>query len=200
MYVNLVIITDNLFLKGVNRKVQKNSSSSEFNRDPGEHVEHGLLKVLNRLRVTIERDALVKETIYHLQESLKVDRVVLYYFYDEWHGQVTCEALSSDVYSILGSTGPDECFNAEYAELYLAGRTRAITDIETEAITPCHRDFLRSLQVRANLVVPVLVPKGLWGLLVAHNCQSPRNWQESDFEAMQQSVNILATAPCILNS
>jgi GAF domain-containing protein len=187
-------------VKGVNRKVQKDSSSSEFNYNSSEHIERGLLQVLNRLRVSIERDALVKTTIHNLQKSLKVNRVALYYFYDEWHGQVTCEALSSEVYSILGSTGPDECFNSEYAELYLAGRKRAISDIETEAITPCHRDFLRSLQVRANLVVPVLVPKGLWGLLVAHHCQAPRDWQESDFEAMQQSVNILANAPCILNS
>jgi GAF domain-containing protein len=125
---------------------------------------------------------------------------VLYYFYSQWHGQVTFEALSSEEFSILGSSGPDECFNDEYAALYLAGRTRAIADVESEPINPCHRDFLRTLQVRANLVVPVLVPKGLWGLLVAHHCQAPHTWTELDIQQMQSGAQTLATSPYILES
>ncbi len=84
--------------------------------------------------------------------------------------------------------------------MYLAGRVRAIPDIESEAIATCHRDFLRQLQVRANLVVPVLTPKGLWGLLVAHHCQAPRQWLSSDIELMQTEAQVLAAAPCIRES
>ncbi len=172
--------------------------SSEFDQKNSRSPERGLQTVLFRLRKTIERDTLVKQTVDELQESLQVDRIVLYYFYEQWHGQVTFEALSSEEFSILGSTGPDQCFNDEYAALYLAGRVRAIADIETEEITSCHRDFLRNLRVRANLVVPVLIPAGLWGLLVAHHCRSPRIWSELNINQMQQAANTLATAPCIL--
>lgn len=169
---------------------------SEFNR----HVEQGLRGVLKRLVKTMQRDALIRQTTNQLRESLGVDRVVLYYFYWQWQGQVTFESLSSEEFSIFGSTGPDDCFNDEYAALYLAGRVRAIADIELEEIQPCHRDFLRSIQVRANLVVPVLIPRGLWGLLVAHQCQSPHNWSQSDQELMQTVAQTLATAPYILES
>ncbi|ABA22812.1 possible Sensor with GAF domain [Trichormus variabilis ATCC 29413] len=175
-------------------------SHAEFDPSSNQPTEQGLQRVLQRLVQTMQRDALVRQTTNRLRESLQIDRVVLYYFYWQWHGQVTFEALSSEEFSILGSTGADECFNDEYAELYLAGRTKAIADIESASITPCHRDFLRTLQVRANLVVPVLVPKGLWGLLVAHHCQGTRFWTESDIELMQTGAKTLATSPYILES
>jgi GAF domain-containing protein len=161
-------------------------------------ADPGLRRTMLRLAQSLERDAMVEQVTTDLQHQLQVDRVVLYYFYRQWEGQVTFEALSDPRYSIFGSTGPDECFNDEYAALYLAGRVRAIADIEAEPIADCHRDFLRDLQVRANLVVPVLIPQGLWGLLVAHHCQSVRPWSEADIASMQAGAEQLATAPAIL--
>ncbi|WP_442948706.1 GAF domain-containing protein [Nostoc sp.] len=55
----------------------------------------------------------------------------------------------------------------------MAGRVKAIADIELKSIEPCHQDFLCNLQVRANLVVPILILRELWGLLAAHHCQGP---------------------------
>ena len=162
--------------------------------------DQNLLRVANRLAATLARDTVVQETTDKLRNSLQVDRVVLYYFYREWEGRVTFESLSSSEFSIFGSTGPDECFNGDYAAMYEAGRVRAIADIETEPIQACHRDFLRNMQVRANLVVPVLNHGRLWGLLVAHHCQDTRAWSTSDIEAMQQGAQTLATAAAIRDS
>ncbi|MEH1781686.1 GAF domain-containing protein [Nostoc sp.] len=172
---------------------------SEFNHSR-DRREQGLQKLLDRLVKTMQRDELVRQTTNQLRESLQVDRVVLYYFYGQWQGQVTFESLSSKEFSILGSTGPDGCFNDEYAALYLAGRVKAIADIELEPIESCHRDFLRNMQVRANLVVPILIPRGLWGLLAAHHCQGSHSWSPSDIEMMQTGAQTLATAPYILES
>lgn len=178
--------------------------SSHFNRvfnfDLTRHPDPGLGKVLNHLARTIERDDLVQQTTTDLRQSLQVDRVVLYYFYREWKGRVTFESLSSSQFSIFGLTGPDECFNGDYATLYLEGRVRAIADIEVEPIQECHRDFLRAIQVRANLVVPILISRGLWGLFVAHHCQTARNWSASDIEQMQTGAQTLANSPAIRNS
>jgi GAF domain-containing protein len=170
---------------------ERSYSHSWSDTDPG--LRHTMI----RLAQSLERDAMVEQVTTDVQYQLQVDRVVLYYFYRQWEGQVTFEALSDPRYSIFGSTGPDECFNDEYAALYLAGRVRAIADIEAEPIADCHRDFLRKLQVRANLVVPVLIPQGLWGLLVAHHCQSVRPWSAADIALMQAGAEQLAMAPAI---
>ena len=88
----------------------------------------------------------------------------------------------------------------EYAALYEAGRVRAIADIETEPIQQCHRQFLRSMKVRANLSVPILTKKGLWGLLIAHQCSGPRTWLRSDIEFMQKQAQNMAMSPTIQDS
>ncbi|MCU0545058.1 MAG: GAF domain-containing protein [Oscillatoriaceae cyanobacterium Prado104] len=156
-----------------------------------------LQRIVNRLTDTLKRDALVEKSLGEIQEVLQSDRAVLYYFYRQWQGRVTYEMLSSIELSILGSTGPDECFNSEYAALYETGRVRAIADIEVEPIHQCHRDFLRDMKVRANLSVPILTAKGLWGLLIAHQCSGPRNWARSDIEFMQQQAQNIALSPAI---
>lgn len=165
-----------------------------------QHIEKGLHTLLDRLTKKINRDNLIRKTVNQIREALQVDRVVIYYFYEQWHGQVTFESLSSKKLSILGSKGADNCFNDEYATLYLDGRIRAIADIELEPIHPCHRDFLSSLQVRANLVVPIVISRGLWGLLVAHHCHNARVWSKTDIEIMQKGAQTLATNSKILES
>ena len=175
--------------------------STQF--DPDIHIKRrdsevdAITPILQRLSQTMQRDKLVQNTTDDLRTFMQVDRVVIYYFYSQWEGQVTFESLSSGEFSIYGSTGPDQCFTDEYAELYLAGRIRAIDDIETADIESCHRDFLKHLRVRANLVVPILTEKGLWGLLAAHHCQGPHQWSAADIERMQVGAMVLASSSSI---
>jgi len=159
-----------------------------------------LQKIANGLTVRLKRDVLIEKSLSEIREVLQSDRAVLYHFYRKWHGQVTYETLSAIELSILGSTGADECFNDEYAALYEAGRVRAIADIELEPIHECHREFLRGMKVRANLVVPILTKKGLWGLLVAHQCSEPRTWVRSDIEFMQKQAQNMAMSSTIQDS
>lgn len=177
--------------------VDRNRESNVLSDDQAKVVDAGLSRVADRLARSLTRDAAVQTALAQLRTKLAVDRLALYYFYRHWKGQVTCEALSHEKFSILGSTGADDCFNHEYAALYLQGRIRAIPDVETEPLQDCHRAFLQTIQVKANLVVPILTGKGLWGLLVAHHCHAPRSWQESDIEAMRSASTMLAQVPAI---
>jgi GAF domain-containing protein len=166
-------------------------------KHPSVSENQSLQRILDRVAHTLQRDAAVQDITLHLQEHLQADRVVLYYFFRQWKGQVVCEALSDPKLTILGSTGADDCFNGEYAALYEGGRVRAIANIYTEPIQDCHRDFLQSIQVHANLAVPILVPKGLWGLLVAHHCNGPHNWLSAEIEQMRKGAKALANTPSI---
>jgi GAF domain-containing protein len=160
-------------------------------------VNRDLSSVLSRITNKLQQDQIVSDALHRLREQLDVDRVALYYFYKQWKGQVTFEAISEKKYSIIGSTGADDCFNLEYAGLYLAGRIHTIDDIEKATISACHQDFLRGLQVRSNLVAPVLTHGKLWGLLVGHHCQAVRAWKISDIDLIRQYSHDLAFAPSI---
>ncbi len=172
-------------------------SDESFELPPHPEPRPDLKGVLDRLVNSIERDDLVQNVVHGLRLSLEIDRVTLYYFYRRWQGQVTFEDLSHPSYSIFGMTGADDCFNDEYAALYEAGRYRAINNIEEESIHDCHRDFLRNIQVKSNLVVPVLTAQGLWGLLAAHHCQTVRHWSEVDISTMLAGATRLATSSTI---
>lgn len=159
--------------------------------------------LLQRLTTHLEQDVFIQQQTDHVRRSLQCDRVVIYYFYYEWKGQVTFESLSQPIYSIYGSTGADDCFNDDYAQRYLEGRYSYISDLDTAPIHPCHRDFLTSIQVKASLVVPILPErpdhKRLWGLLAAHHCTEPRWWSTSDMETMQAAAQELAQRSSIQN-
>jgi len=162
--------------------------------------KRGLNEVLNRITNKLQQDSVVSDTLHDIRNHLNVDRVVLYYFYTQWKGQVTFESVNDNKYSIICSTGPDECFNLEYAKLYLAGRIKAMDNIDTAVISDCHRDFLRGLQVQSNLVAPVLSGGNLWGLLVAHHCQNVRPWHSTDIDSIRQYSIDLGASPSINGS
>ncbi|MEB3883776.1 GAF domain-containing protein [Lyngbya sp. CCY1209] len=161
------------------------------------NCDRTLQSFVDRLKRVEDRDNLVQTTLNRLRKTLGCDRIVLYYFYRRWEGQVTFESLRYIDLSIYGSTGADDCFNDTYAQLYLQGRIRAISDIETADIDPCHREFLSSLKVRANLAVPVLTDRGLWGLLIAHHCRDTHAWTEAEIEEMKRAAETVSNAPAI---
>ncbi len=158
----------------------------------------GLQRMVQRLSQKLSQDELVYHVIEQLRQELQSDRVVLYYFYRRWRGQVTFESLSDASLSIVGMTGADDCFNQDYAQMYLEGRVKATADVDAANLRDCHLEFLHSIQVKANLVVPVLTkPNTLWGLLVAHQCRGPRVWTEAEMIQMQAGATQLALSPNI---
>ena len=61
-------------------------------------------------------------------------------------------------------------------------------------MSECHIQMLENLQVRANLVVPITIDSHLFGLLMAHQCQAPRDWQPEEINLFNQLATQLALA------
>ena len=68
-----------------------------------------------------------------------------------------------------------------------------VADIHTADLSPRYVDTLDKLQVRANLVVPILKEKYLWGLLCVHHCQTSRLWSSEDISLVKKVVKKLLT-------
>ncbi|MEH2082876.1 MAG: EAL domain-containing protein [Nostoc sp.] len=150
--------------------------------------------VTQRIRQSLELDEILQTTVAEVRQLFEVDRVVIYQFKPDWSGLVAVESLAEGCMSILGYHVMDTCFQSTRAAYYQQGNSRAIGNIETAGLSPCHLTLLRSLQIRANLVVPILQQGRLWGLLIAHQCRHPRQWQQSEINLFNQLAGQAAIA------
>lgn len=113
-------------------------------------------------------------------------------------GRITYEAKASDaILSILNWMEGQLCFNDidEVRSKYRKGFTQAVEDIETAYhYSPCFLDLMQRAQVRAKLVTPIVVQDKLWGLLIAHQCHTPRHWHKKEKEFLKEIAEHLAIA------
>jgi two-component system, NtrC family, sensor kinase len=156
--------------------------------------ESVLRLITNQIHRSLDLHVILQTAVQEVRRFLKTDRVLIYKFGDNWHGQVVIEDVGEGWLSSLGDFSQDNCFSAEYAQLYEGGRVRAIHNIFEADLDECHVNFLQRLQVQANLIVPILTGGKLWGLLLAHECQRPRIWQQWEAELLRQIATQMAIA------
>jgi diguanylate cyclase (GGDEF)-like protein len=150
--------------------------------------------VTQRIRQSLQLEEILQTTANEVRQLFEVDRVVIYQFKPDWSGLVAVESLAQGCMSILGFHVMDTCFQSTRANYYQQANTKAIADIENAGLSPCHVELLRSLEIRANLVVPILQQQRLWGLLIAHQCRSTRQWQQSEINLFNQLAGQTAIA------
>jgi light-regulated signal transduction histidine kinase (bacteriophytochrome) len=143
-------------------------------------------QVSEQIRSTLNLQTTLQTIVQEIRHQLDTDRVVIFQFSENNGGKVIVEELKGNNQSVIGIGIPPGCFPEDYNQKYLNGRIKAINDVALASLTPCHREFLESLQIQANLIVPIKMGSQLWGLLIAHQCQTPRNWQDDEIELLEQ--------------
>lgn len=134
-----------------------------------------------------------------VRKVLKTDRVVFYQFDRQWNGTVIAESVAQEFPRTLGVQFDDPCFAQEYIRKYQRGRIQAIADIYQANLTRCHLQQLEPYQVKASLVLPVILEysrlpesERLIGLLITHQCSQTKVWSQSDVDYLQQIAYQLA--------
>jgi methyl-accepting chemotaxis protein PixJ len=149
-------------------------------------VEAELTQLLTEITLRV-RDCSSQKEILELAcvegaRAIKVDRVLLYRFNPDGSGTVIAEHAKTGAPKIRGVNILDPCFRMRHVELYKAGRVRAINDVDTASLAECYQEMLKRFKVKANLVTPVILHGELLGLLIAHQCSTPKDWQPSEIE------------------
>ncbi|WP_449418058.1 ATP-binding protein [Phormidium nigroviride] len=197
--------------------------SIEDSCHPQLEQERLLNQVTTQIRDSLELPVILSTAVQQLRQFLQVDRLLIYQF-EHRHktteniennpptknsvkqasqplfGRVNYEALANEkIASVLYLSEGSACFPdvPNYQEKYRKGITIGVADIETTySDRPCFLEFMRSCQVRAKLVVPIIVQEELWGLLIAHQCFEVREWEESKKTFLRQIAEHLAIAIC----
>lgn len=168
-----------------------------------------LNQVTTQIRQSLELPVILSTAVSQVRKFLKVDRLLIYQFEHPLSlkhkitetniqkGCVNYEALASDeISSVLGLTESENCFvkSNNYVGKYGKNSVHAIADVEIAySAFPCLLKLMRKHQIKAKLVVPIIVYEELWGLLIAQQC-SCREWQENEKIFLKEIAEHLAIA------
>jgi light-regulated signal transduction histidine kinase (bacteriophytochrome) len=162
---------------------------TSFDDDPA-RVAHELALRLEHDPNAERAGARIARTIRSL---LGYDRVMVYRFDRDWHGEIIAEARRDDLEGYLGMHYPATDIPAQARALYLRNRVRQISDckyvparilpaydpvtaeatdlsdVSLRSVSPVHLEYLGNMGVTASLVASIIVDGTLWGLISCHH-------------------------------
>ncbi|MDZ8188065.1 MAG: PAS domain S-box protein [Nostoc sp. ChiSLP02] len=157
--------------------------------------------VAQRIRQSLNLQDILNTTVQQVRDLLQVERVIVYQFDQNRFGTIMAESVEPGWTVSLGVEIHDTCFQTGAGVEYYQGRKRALANIYQAELTDCHIRLLERFEVKANLVVPILLEVGsqnlgshLWGLLIAHQCSRFREWEENQLDLLDQVTVQLAIA------
>ena len=154
-----------------------------------------------RIRQTLDLSEILNIAVQEVRLLLKCDRVIIYRFASDMSGDVVAESVETGWKRSLGQKVIDTCFQQGSAAKYKRGETKAIDNVYEAGFTECHLSLLEEFQVEASIIVPILLipstdrnDSRLWGLLIAHQCSNPRQWQTDEVELLDKLAVQLSLA------
>jgi methyl-accepting chemotaxis protein PixJ len=144
-----------------------------------------------QLRQSLRREDILGTAVELVRQTMDLDRAVVLELDADFNGNIVAESLNLGILSILAEQIEDCCIKDVG---YQQGHITAFADIYKSGLSDCHIQMLEQLQVRANLVVPITIDDRLFGLLIGHQCQAPRQWQYEEIGLFTQLATQLALA------
>lgn len=153
------------------------------------HLENALQTIMAAAALR----PLCDETARIFKALTGYDRVMVYRFDDEGHGEVLSEAREPDLEPFLGNRYPASDIPQIARRLYERNRIRVLRDVDyvssplipplspitgdqldmslcfLRSISPIHVQYLKNMGVRGTLVVSLMVNGKLWGLVSCHH-------------------------------
>lgn len=168
-------------------------TSSDVDRQLQALVGSSLSKILegSTMEETLDRAA------RQIKELIGYDRVMIYKFWEDGHGEVVAEQKNASLEPFFGLHYPASDIPKQARELYKINLTRIIADVEAvpsdiytlngsaadnpldlthsvlRAVSSIHIQYLKNMGVGASFSVSLVSNDELWGLIACHN-YSPR--------------------------
>ncbi len=145
-------------------------------------VREQLLSSITRAQSPKDMETPLSFILEDARAKLAVDRVVVYRLFPDLRGQTIGEVVVPGFSSALEEKTEDACISRELLEAYADGRTIANNDLSKSSYCTDHKNLYNRLQIKSNLVVPILQGNNLLGLLAAHHCANLHEWEAWETE------------------
>jgi hypothetical protein len=146
-----------------------------------------------KIRQSLHLNQILQTTVTEVQKILQADRVLIYKLERQSSRGIT-EALGAGCKSVLAQTLYPRPLSKEFQQRYQQGQFWAIDDAEKDDVPPELAEWFHQFQLKAKLVMPILLKNELWGLLVVHHCTSSRVWSSFEIELLQQLADQVGIA------
>ncbi|HVY33651.1 MAG TPA: GAF domain-containing protein [Caulobacteraceae bacterium] len=187
------------------------------------HLSPTLADGLERVIGSPTLRALCDETAKMLKAIVGYDRVMVYRFDDDGHGEVFSEEREPALEAFLGNRYPASDIPQMARRLYVRNRVRMLVDVAYEPValfprlspitgedldmslcslrsmSPIHIQYLKNMGVAATLVISLVVGGKLWGLVACHHYK-PRFVQFEIRSACELLAEAIATRIAALES
>jgi diguanylate cyclase (GGDEF)-like protein len=160
----------------------------------GEVIEN-VQNLMMKMRMTQSLTTLSGLVVEELRAKTGYDRVMVYQFDRDGHGEVIAEAMAPGMTPYLHLRYPASDIPAQARRLYLMRRLRLIPTVSYEpvpilaspsvaapldlslcalrSVSPVHLEYLSNMGAAATLTISVIKDQHLWGMIVCHH-RTPR--------------------------
>lgn len=150
-------------------------------------LSHSITELLSEVTLS----DLLKVAAEQVKSIILYDRVMIYRFAEDGHGEVVAEAKEEVLEPWLGLHYPASDIPKQARELYKLNLTRLIANVHSEpskiismanfpqsldltnsqlrAVSPIHIQYLKNMGVASSFSVSLIYRNELWGLIACHN-------------------------------
>ncbi len=152
---------------------------------------------IGQLSATADLHAFGDIVVGEVRKVTGFDRVMLYKFDDDGHGEVIAEAKLPEMESYFGLHFPESDIPKPARKMFLSNWIRVIPDARDEGVElvpvknpltdrptdlthsilrsafPCHTEYLHNMGVGASLTISLIKDGHLWGIIACHH-QTPK--------------------------
>jgi PAS domain S-box-containing protein len=151
-------------------------------------------EISQKIRQSLNLAEILETAVAEVQTLLGVDRVLIIRFEADGSSTVLQERVSADYPAIMGKIGVEPCIDPGYQSRYAQERIYTFDDITQAGFELPYLEFLQQFAVKASAIVPIYLRAQLWGLLIVHHCQAPRQWRPKEVEIVSQLATQLGIA------
>ncbi len=151
--------------------------------------------ITQRIRQTLDLNAVLSTAVDQVRQFLGVDRAVIYRFLPDWSGNFVAESVAEPWVKLLHPEMrqilTDTCLQEKKGSRFQNQETLAVPNIYQAGFQPCHIELLEQFQAKAFVVVPIFAGETLWGLLAVYQNDDFRPWLEGEVNLLQQIASQL---------
>ncbi|MGF1588963.1 MAG: ATP-binding protein [Pleurocapsa sp.] len=200
-YLVKVNLTRDILMNSIADVFQQQRLRKLLTKNQQQQQQQLIAETALRIRQSLNLPQILDTAVNEVRLLLECDRVVIYRFAPDMSGKIVAESVKLGKKKALDAKISDTCFQNGGASPYKLGKTLAINNIYRAGFTSCHLQLLEAWQVKAHIVVPILLAPTsaksdyfLWGLLIAHQCDRIRQWKPDEVDLLDKLAVQLSLA------